>query len=1072
MLTAADDWPNSPLSRSVITGARPTPVTPTFGSFEEPLGERFRFEAELGRGGMGTVYRAMDLRLGRPVAIKILHPALTNDVGVARFQSEIRIAAGLSHPRIVSVHDSGEAAGHLYYVMDFVAGETLRAKIKREKQLAVDEAIAITAEVADGLQYAHDHNVVHRDIKPENIILCDGHACVVDFGLARALDSVDENRLTASGLAVGTPHYLSPEQASAEKDVGPKADQYALACVLYEMLAGEPPFTGPTASSIAMRHITATAIPLRARRRAAPTSVEAAVSRAMEKVPADRFPTVRAFVQSCGAHAMPAREIPKGMRRLSGARKPLLLALAIFAIGAITSVSSPRANTVIGDGLRYLTGRKLDTLRYVVFPFTKETELGNALDVEGALRDALARWTGVSVAGGADVEATLQKAGVISTAALGAAARKLRAGRYVTGRVSRDPDGLRVRLERYDAAGQLAAVQSNFLVPLGGKGADSIIAVMASTLLFPQTNGRFALSATSGTRDAAAFALFLRADAARDTWNLPQADSLFTAALRRDPGFAQASLALGEVRLWQRGGTPDVARLATQALDRGIKLSAREQLGASALLALATKRFAAACARYDSVLATDSLSFSGWFGAAECARLDDTVMVDPKAPSGWRFRSSRHHAIAAINRAFDLLPVVDDCCVGRMAEILRPYYKYTASSEIRIGVDRSPKQVLYGAFPEWKDDTLAFTPYPIRFLTRAPPASKALAVRQQRNAFHAAASRRVALAPRNADALQLLGEAMELRGDAAALDTIRVARGLATRQGHALQLAANEVWLRLKYALPNRPNELVAIRQFAESLLSRQSAVSSADAASLSSIAALLGDADRAANWSASLPRPEGQPDLPTEITGNANAFQVYAALGGPSDSLREVEKRVASGIANEVLAPEQPMMRAMWLGRGARLAFPIYRAAVFPQLDTSEFLIGAERAYDRKDMRTAKRILADVQATRASVAPADVTLDALFPETWLLLAMGDTLKALERIAPTLDAVSSIPSRTFRDPVLAGSLVQAMMLRARLHEHLGDHASARTWARAVVALTNLDLPVARSLRATAVTLAR
>jgi serine/threonine protein kinase len=196
-----------------------------FGPFEYALADRYRFEEELGRGAMGVVYRAQDLKLPRQVAIKMLHPVLTNELGIARFESEIQIAASLHHPNVISVLESGDADGRLFYVMDYLGGETLRARLKREKQLSVEDALKITEDVAEGLQYAHDHAVVHRDVKPENILLVDGRACLVDFGLARALSDVDADRLTASGLAVGTPHYLSPEQASAEKDVGPKADQ-------------------------------------------------------------------------------------------------------------------------------------------------------------------------------------------------------------------------------------------------------------------------------------------------------------------------------------------------------------------------------------------------------------------------------------------------------------------------------------------------------------------------------------------------------------------------------------------------------------------------------------------------------------------------------------------------------------------------------------------------------------------------------------------------------------------------------------------------------------------------------
>jgi serine/threonine-protein kinase len=250
---------------------------------------------------MGTVYRAQDLRLHRPVAIKMLHPSLTSEVGVRRFQSEIRIAAVLHHPNIVAVHDCGDADSRLFFVMDYLAGETLRDLIQREKQLEIDDAVLIAEQVAAALQCAHDQDIVHRDIKPENIILTAHRAYVVDFGLARVVHDVGAERLTASGITIGTPKYLSPEQAQAQNDVGPPADQYALACMLYEMLAGEPPFDGPSAAAIAMRHVLAPPTPVHLRRPTTPEPIQMAVMRALEKSPEDRFPTIGAFSASLRA---------------------------------------------------------------------------------------------------------------------------------------------------------------------------------------------------------------------------------------------------------------------------------------------------------------------------------------------------------------------------------------------------------------------------------------------------------------------------------------------------------------------------------------------------------------------------------------------------------------------------------------------------------------------------------------------------------------------------------------------------------------------------------------------------
>jgi serine/threonine protein kinase len=284
-------------------------VIAKFGSFEYALADHFQFERELGHGAMGTVYLAHDTRLERPVAIKVLHRVLTNELGIARFQSEVRIAAALHHPGIVGIHEYDEVDDRLFYVMDYLAGESLRARIKRDRQLSIDDALAITTQVADGLQYAHDNGVVHRDVKPENIVLSEGRAWLVDFGLALAISRIDAKRLTATGITVGTPQYLSPEQAAAEKSIGPAADQYALACVLYEMLVGEPPFNGPTATAIAARHIIEVPSLLRERRRDTPVEVEAAVARALRKNPVDRFASISEF-----AEALRPREAPKTPR--------------------------------------------------------------------------------------------------------------------------------------------------------------------------------------------------------------------------------------------------------------------------------------------------------------------------------------------------------------------------------------------------------------------------------------------------------------------------------------------------------------------------------------------------------------------------------------------------------------------------------------------------------------------------------------------------------------------------------------------------------------------------------------
>jgi eukaryotic-like serine/threonine-protein kinase len=268
------------------------------------LNGRYVIDREIGRGGMATVYLARDLKHdGALVAVKVLLPDLGFVVGPERFKREIDVASRFSHPNILALNDSGEADGQLYYVMPFVEGESLRTRLDREGQLGIEEAVTLTIEVAEALDYAHRANVVHRDIKPENILLEDGHALVADFGIARAVASAGDEKLTQTGVTLGTPKYMSPEQAAADKRIDGRSDVYSLACVLYEMLAGQPPFVGPNAQAIIARHALDTAPPLAIVRPSMPPALERVVMKALSKVPADRFATASDFAAALRAPA-------------------------------------------------------------------------------------------------------------------------------------------------------------------------------------------------------------------------------------------------------------------------------------------------------------------------------------------------------------------------------------------------------------------------------------------------------------------------------------------------------------------------------------------------------------------------------------------------------------------------------------------------------------------------------------------------------------------------------------------------------------------------------------------------
>lgn len=317
-------------------------------SVNAALGVRFSVQRVLGRGGMATVYLARDLAQERSVALKVLDPALTATIGKERFLREIQISAQLTHPHILPLHESGDAAGLLYYVMPYVEGESLRDRLNRERQLQLEDAVQIGREVADALSYAHSHGVLHRDIKPENILLEAGHAVVSDFGIARAITAASGGTLTEVGVAVGTPSYMSPEQACAQPEIDGRSDIYSLGCVMYEMLVGELPFTGPDAQTLLARRFADSVRPVRQTRSAVPQTVADAVEKALARVPADRFATA---AELRAALLLPATATPPSQVALPLTESRAGAGRRSIAVLSFTNMSADPDNEYFSDGL-------------------------------------------------------------------------------------------------------------------------------------------------------------------------------------------------------------------------------------------------------------------------------------------------------------------------------------------------------------------------------------------------------------------------------------------------------------------------------------------------------------------------------------------------------------------------------------------------------------------------------------------------------------------------------------------------------------------------------------------------
>ena len=505
------------------------------------LADRYRIERELVQGGMATVYLAEDLKHRRKVAVKVLRPELAEALGAERFLREIETTANLRHPHILPLYDSGEAGGFLFYVMPLVEGESLRARIEREKQLPVDDALRIAREVADALSYAHSRGVIHRDIKPENVLLESGHAVVADFGIARAISSAGGETLTQTGLSVGTPQYMSPEQAAGEKDLDGRSDLYSLGCVLYEMLAGQPPFTGPTVASVVHQHVMVAAPPISNFRPAVPASVVAALQRALAKAPADRFNPVAQFGEAiqpgAAAPSAPAARAARPPRRAG--RLALVVGAGLVVAAVAFAVlwlrrGGPRAPDVSSVAVLPFLDLSPDRSGEYLGDGISETLINALANVPGlsvAARTSAFSFRGRSV----DVREIGRQLGVATVleGSVQRAGDRLR----VTAQLIKTSDGLHLWSQSFDrGTGDIFAVQDEV--------ARAVVAALKGRLLA----GASVMRAATGTRDLDAYDLFLQG---RFFWNRRTVDDIersvgfFEQAIARDSGYAQAWAGLG-----------------------------------------------------------------------------------------------------------------------------------------------------------------------------------------------------------------------------------------------------------------------------------------------------------------------------------------------------------------------------------------------------------------------------------------------------------------------------------------------------------------------------------------------
>jgi tRNA A-37 threonylcarbamoyl transferase component Bud32/tetratricopeptide (TPR) repeat protein len=1030
---------------------------------------RYRIEREIGRGGMATVYLAHDIRHERQVAIKFIHAEVADGQATERFRREIALLAGLQHPHILPLYDSGKFEGALFYVMPYIAGETLRGRLKREGKLPVDEAIRLAREIADALAYAHARDVIHRDIKPENILLSEGHALVGDFGIARAVSRAGGRRLTDAGFAVGTLSYMSPEQGAAAEAVDGRSDMYSLACVLYEMLTGKVPFSGPSAVAILAQRFAEPAASMQKVRPDVPPAVDAAVLKALSPVPANRFGSMAEFSDALAraeeestAQANTRLVIPPMWRWIAA-----MIGLAVAAALLFAFRPAP-----------------LDPDLYVVLPFVHRANAAPQLldgdNCQQLLYEAFGRWNGVTLVDDMrahDARARVSNAPLSLKDAL-RTARSLRAGRMAWGEVWAARGNIDVRGLIYDVRTEQPVKQYTVTLRADLGDAERKFDELADTLLVPvAAAGRATLPASvdgvRGSRSIPALTTYFRAHEALGAWKLDSAETLFRNALELDPDYPHANYWLAQVQAWRGDLDPSQWHASAQrAVARSSRLSARDSTLATALLDMSEGRFADACARYDHLRATrDSLDFSVWYGLGDCRARDTVIVKSAASPSGYKFRSGYESAIRAYMKALTLVPTAHLAFAGVGFERLSGLL-YTQGSQLRLGAIDGDSAI-WEAYPSLTNDTLAFVPFPYADIATgkiSASSSAAAALARNRASLERLASGWTLELPRSATAFEALARALELQGriggtdaqDSSALAALRHARSLAMDSADRRRLGVMDTRLLLV------SGDFAGARALADSMLAAP-VTTPAEAGALKAVAALTGHVRRTIE----LLREESPTirfiSLDNRILQPAPAVAEaarellgYASFGAPLDSLISSKQRVDHAIDSYVLDDSRAMMRETVLNVPLTLAYPVAPALALQRHGGGgDYLFDIQRAASKHDTASVHKLLTAVAKMRALGRPGELSIYLTYQEAWLLLQVGDTASAVRQLDASLTALPTLDPYLLDRVQDAAFLVRAMALRSDIAANSGDQRTAERWGMAVSDLwAGADAPLA------------
>lgn len=1011
------------------------------------LSARYVVERELGYGATARVFLARDTKHDRLVALKILRPELARSVGAERFLREIRVAAGLQHPNILALYDSGEIDDSLFFVMPYMEGETLRERMNRGGPYSLADAIAVVREIADALSYAHERGVVHRDVKPENVFLAGGHAFIGDFGIAHAVTYATHDRLTASGLAVGTPFYMSPEQALGEESVDGRSDQYSLACMFFEMLTSHPPFSGTTPRQLIAQQVRHRPKRVRSYRKDVPRGVDAALGRALSAEPAHRFATTRQFaeaIERAGAAASPGAW---RQRIISWAAGAATVAVMAIALNWIFKPPTP----------------PLDPTLYAVLPFEHDSAAATGLAGDNCqllLSNAFSQWRGMRLVDQMRTNSAYAQAAGSHAPTLESvldAARAVHAGTAAWGSVHLVSDTLYVRASLYDVASGESIREFRVGVPRALTGLSEQFQRLADSLLL-HVAGAPTTADAMGTRSLEAWRAYVEGHRALAQWDLASARRHFARATELDPDYPQAWLWTVQATSW--AGTFPRARwrdaAARLASLRG-RLGPADQEFALALLNLAEAQFPEACERYRALLATDSLSFRAWFGLGECQSLDRLVIPHRLSPSGWRFRASHHGAIEAYRRALSLTPASQMAFRGRSYDRLQAMF-WTSFGAIKQGYAVSSGDTTrFAAFASLDRDTLVFVPRPTAEVISPNfvwPATLGAAIARNRRAMLDVTTSWASAFPTSADALESNAHALEgvealvpsPTSPVNALAAYRRALGLSRDARQRVELGRGIVRVLMKvgrYEEAGRLADSIATARPSDN--DDVESVRAPMAALVGRIRlAMSGAARGAAKHTVFLPTSR-EVSPPISLGAATLRMNVYSAFGGNPDTLRALFQSVQNELDRWSPPAEKQALRAAIFEGPATVAFDILGPSEFHERPT--WLVTEVQQMAIRGPRAA--LIARLDSLAADTGP--ISAETAYHLARIALGVADTTHAKAFLDQYLRQFPGADDRVLNDAPNVAPIPRLMALRAEL-ALTGERAEARRWANAVLSL--------------------